>query len=72
MARSNVAVVAHLNPNPFSPLTQVQQGWVNTNALSFVFLDETPVRHVMLLLDEFTRYHANPHDVALTPDGRFA
>ena len=72
LARGNVAVIAHLNPNPFSPLTQVQQGWVNTNALSFIFLNENPVRHVMLLLDEFTRYHSNPHDVALTPDGRFA
>ena len=72
MVRGNVAVIAHLNPNPFAPLTQVQQGWVNTNALSFIFLNEDPVRHVMLLLDEFTRYHANPHDVVITPDGRFA
>lgn len=72
MARGNVAVIAHLNPNPFSPLTQVQQGWVNTNALSFIFLNEDPARHVMLLLDEFTHYHSNPHDVVITPDGRFA
>ncbi|MEZ6080913.1 MAG: beta-propeller fold lactonase family protein [Pirellulaceae bacterium] len=72
LAHGNVAVIAHLNPNPFSPLTQVQQGWVNTNALSFIYLNEDPVRHVMLLLDEFTRYHANPHDVVITPDGRFA
>lgn len=72
MPRDRVAIVAHLNPNPFAPLTQVQQGWVNTSALSFVFLNETPVRHVMLLFDEFTRYHADPHDVAITPDGRFA
>ena len=68
--RPDVVVVAHLNPNPFTPLTQVQQGWVNTNALTMVFLDGPKPRHVMLLLDAFTSYHANPYDIAATPDGR--
>ncbi|MCP4784013.1 MAG: beta-propeller fold lactonase family protein [Fuerstiella sp.] len=68
----NVALVVHLNPNPFAPLTQVQQGWVNTNAISFVYFDGPKPRHVTLLLDEFTRYYANPYDVAVTPDRKFA
>ena len=72
MPKPDVALVAHLNPNPFAPLTQVQQGWVNTNALSFVFLSGEEPRRVTLLLDEFTRYWSNPHDIALTPDGKLA
>ncbi len=67
-----VLMVAHLNPNPFTPLTQVQQGWVNANGFSFVFLDGREPRQVMLLLDEFTTYYANPYDIAVTPDGRWA
>jgi YVTN family beta-propeller protein len=70
--RPGVALVAHLKPNPFAPLTQVQQGWVNTNAISFVYFDREPPQHVTLLLDEFTRYYANPYDVALSPNGKFA
>lgn len=65
-------LVAHLNPKPFAPLTQVQQGWVNTNAVSFVFLEGEKPERVSLLLDEFIRYHANPYEIALTPDGRYA
>ncbi len=68
----NVLVVAHLNPNPFTPLTQVQQGWVNTNGLSFVFLDKPEPRQVMLLLDQFTSYYANPSDIVVTPDRKSA
>ncbi len=70
--RPNVALLAHLNPNPFAPLTQVQQGWVNTNAISFVFFDAETPRQVTLLLDEFTRYYSNPYDVVVTPDKRLA
>jgi len=70
--RPNVAVVVHLNPNPYAPLTQVQQGWVNTNCLSFVFLNSNEPLVVGLLLDEITQYYSNPYDIAVTPDGRFA
>ncbi len=68
----NVLIVTHLNPNPFTPLTQVQQGWVNANGFSFVFLDEAKPQPVMLLLDEFTRAYANPYGIAVTPDGQRA
>jgi YVTN family beta-propeller protein len=72
VTNGHLMLVAHLNPKPFAPMTQVQQGWVNTNAVSFVFLEGEKPERVSLLLDEVIRYHANPYDIALTPDGRFA
>ena len=70
--RPTVAIVTHLNPNPFAPLTQVQQGWVNTNALSFVFFEGETPQVVTLLLDQFSRYYSNPYDIVVTPDNKFA
>lgn len=72
VTKGQLMLVAHLNPKPFAPMTQVQQGWVNTNAVSFVFLEGEKPERVSLLLDEFIRYHANPYEIALTPDGRYA
>lgn len=72
VTKGELLLVAHLNPKPFAPLTQVQQGWVNTNAVSFVFLEGDKPERVSLLLDEVIRYHANPYEIALTPDGRYA
>jgi YVTN family beta-propeller protein len=69
--RPDVLLIAHLNPKPFTPLTQVQQGWVNTNAITFVYLKDKPER-ATLLLDEFVRYYANPYDVAVAADGKLA
>ncbi|MCA9145911.1 MAG: beta-propeller fold lactonase family protein [Planctomycetaceae bacterium] len=70
--RPDLVIVAHLNPNPFAPLTQVQQGWVNTNGITFVFLDGEQPRTVGLLFDEITQYYSNPYDIAVTPDGKSA
>lgn len=71
-ARPDLVIVAHLNPNPFAPLTQVQQGWVNTNGITFVFLDGEKSQTVGLLFDEVTQYYSNPYDIAVTPDGKSA
>jgi YVTN family beta-propeller protein len=70
--RPDVVMVAHLNPNPFAPLTQVQQGWVNTNGITLVFLSEEKPQTVGLLFDEVTRYYSNPYDIAIAPDGKLA
>src|SRR5262249_49349246 len=48
------------------PATQVAQGWVFTNALSFVV--NVPAR--VALLDEPQHGYADPSDLVLTPDGR--
>jgi len=70
--RPDVVMIAHLNPNPFSPLTQVQQGWVNTNGITLVFLSGEKSQAVGLLFDEVTRYYSNPYDIAIAPDGKLA
>ncbi|MDP6556195.1 MAG: beta-propeller fold lactonase family protein [Pirellulaceae bacterium] len=70
--RPDIVMVAHVNPNPFAPLTQVQQGWVNTNGITLVFLSDEKPQTVGLLFDEVTRYYSNPYDIAITPDGKLA
>lgn len=70
--KPDVLMVAHLNPNPFAPLTQVQQGWVNANGISLVFLSGKTPQVVGLLLDEITKYFSNPYDIAISPDNKFA
>ena len=65
-----VLAVAHLIPKPFVPLTQVRQGWVNNNAISFIryTASEDAVRTV--ILDDAHRYFANPYGLAVSPDGK--
>ncbi|MDG2224320.1 MAG: beta-propeller fold lactonase family protein [Rubripirellula sp.] len=70
--RPDVVMVAHLNPNPFAPLTQVQQGWVNANGITLVFLSEEKPQAVGLLFDEVTRYYSNPYDIAVAADQKHA
>lgn len=62
-ARGEVAVVTHLIPKFNLPSTQIAQGWVFTNALSWVTLGPNP-QVVTFPLD--TRLHgsANPEGVA--------
>jgi YVTN family beta-propeller protein len=62
------ALAVHLAPKSNLPATQIEQGWVFTNAISLVPFDSAqPV--VTLPLDLRTRGFANPEGVAITPDG---
>ena len=63
-----VLAVAHLIPKPFVPLTQVRQGWVNNNAVTFIRFDDTPPRVATVILDDAHRYYANPYGLAVTPE----
>ncbi len=51
-----------------SPITQLERGWVNTNALSII--DTVSRRRVAtVLLDDLYRGAADPADVVCSPDG---
>lgn len=65
------ALAVHLVPKSDLPATQVEQGWVFTNAISYVPLDDAqPI--VTLPLDQRTRGYANPEGIAIAPDGKWA
>jgi YVTN family beta-propeller protein len=51
------------------PMTRILQGWTITNGLGVLWKDG---RVDQVLLDEPQHYFADVHDVALTPDGRYA
>jgi YVTN family beta-propeller protein len=51
------------------PMTRVMQGWVMTNGLGILWADG---RVDQVLLDEPENYFADPTDVVITPDGKFA
>jgi YVTN family beta-propeller protein len=62
------ALAVHLVPKSHLPSTQIEQGWVFTNAISFLSLEGPPCT-VTLPLDLRTEGFANPEGVAITPDG---
>lgn len=62
------ALVVHLVPKFHLPSTQIEQGWVFTNAVSHVSLDGSH-RVVTLPLDLRTQAFANPEGITVTPDG---
>ncbi|MSR59815.1 MAG: hypothetical protein EXS05_19620 [Planctomycetaceae bacterium] len=65
------SLAVHLVPKSDLPATQIEQGWVFTNAISFVPLDpRQPI--VTLPLDLRTQGFANPEGIAIAPDGRRA
>lgn len=64
-------LATHLLPKSELPATQIAQGWVFTNAISYVPLNENePI--VTLPLDLRTQGFANPEGVAIAPDGKRA
>jgi len=52
------------------PTTQLDRGWINTNALSLVST-ETASLYYTVLLDGVDEGAANPYGVAFTPDGQY-
>jgi YVTN family beta-propeller protein len=50
------------------PITQLERGWVNTNALTIIDLANN-CRFVTLLLDELSQGAADPHSIVCSSDG---
>lgn len=63
------AVATHLIGRYYHPATQVERGWINTNALTLIDLASLQVVDTVLL-DAPDRGAANPWGLAWTPDGR--
>lgn len=67
-ADSAKAYVVHTIGRFHLPTTQLDRGWVNTNALSIIDL-KSATRTASVLLDRMTEGAADPWGVAISPDG---
>ena len=67
-ADSAKAYVVHTIGRFHLPTTQLDRGWVNTNALSIIDL-KSATRTATVLLDRVTEGAADPWGVAISPDG---
>jgi DNA-binding beta-propeller fold protein YncE len=63
------AAVTHLVARYHLPTTQIERGWINTNALTLIDLAKMEA-HLSVLLDSPDRGAANPWGVDWTPDGK--
>jgi len=63
------AYAVHIVARTNVPTTQLERGWVNTNALSVIDLERGEV-YATLLLDHPFEGAADPWDVVATPDGK--
>jgi YVTN family beta-propeller protein len=63
------SLVTLIRTKSLVPMTRVMQGWVMTNGLGILWADG---RVDQLLLDEPENYFADPTDIVITPDGKFA
>ena len=64
------AYVAHVLGRTGVPTTQLERGWVNTNALSIIDLP-TRTHYATVLLDNPVRGAADPWGIAVGPDGKY-
>jgi len=62
------AYFVHLLSRFNVPTTQLDRGWMNTNALTVFDVEKGEV-YVTILLDEIMRGYANPYGITLTADG---
>ncbi len=65
------AYVVHTRGRTMLPTTQLDRGWVSTNALSIIDLVQRQV-YATVLLDTVTEGAADPWGIALSPDGKTA
>ncbi|MFW6256324.1 MAG: cell surface protein, partial [Candidatus Sumerlaeota bacterium] len=65
------AYAAHTRGRPALPTTQLDRGWVNTNAMSIIDLEKKEL-YTTILLDLLTKGAADPWGVAVSPDGKDA
>ena len=64
-----LAYVSHILSRFHMPTTQLERGWMNTNALSVIDVTKGKLVNTVLL-DSVDRGAANPWGVALTEDGK--
>ena len=64
------AYLTHILARYHLPTTQLERGWMNTNALTVVDLEARRVLNTVLL-DDVDLGAANPWGVQVTPDGRW-
>lgn len=62
------AYVTHILSRYLLPTTQLERGWVNTNAVSVIDIDTSALLNTVLL-DEVDMGAANPWGVTCSPDG---
>ncbi|MCL5278689.1 MAG: hypothetical protein M1376_02130 [Planctomycetes bacterium] len=65
------AYVVHTQGRTTLPTTQVERGWINTNALSIIDLTGKEL-YATVLLDTISEGAADPWGIALAPDGKTA
>jgi len=65
------AYVVHTQGRTTLPTTQVERGWINTNALSILDLSAKEL-YATVLLDTINGGAADPWGIALAPDGKTA
>lgn len=63
-------VATHVVARYGYPTTQLDRGWINTNALSLVDLSNDVLYHTVLL-DGVDQGAANPYGLTFTPDGQY-
>ncbi|MCS7237425.1 MAG: hypothetical protein NZ899_04040 [Thermoguttaceae bacterium] len=64
------AYVVHLLSRYQMPTTQLERGWMNTNAMSIINLESKSLWNTVLL-DEVDLGAANPWGIRCTPDGQY-
>ncbi len=64
-----LACITHLLSRYYLPTTQIERGWIQTNAISILDMDRMAVAGTVLL-DEVDRGAANPWAVAWSADGK--
>ena len=69
-ADGKFALAVHSRPNFNITPSQLNQGWVHTNALSVIPLADPEAKVATVLLDNVGGGVANPHGVAVSKDGR--
>ena len=62
--------ITHILARYQLPTTQLERGWMNTNALSIVDVEKQELLNTVLL-DDVDLGAANPWGVACTPDGKY-
>ena len=63
------AVVSHILARFYLPTTQLERGWMNTNAETIIDLQDLSVLNTVLL-DDVDSGASNPWGIAWSPDGR--
>ena len=64
------AYVTHILARYWNPTTQLERGWMNTNAMSIIDIAEMKLLNTVLL-DEIDSGAANPWGIACSPDGKY-